>query len=232
MPAVLVRHVDPDARGRTPEHVAVDDRRGGLGGSSPVCPRAPDEAARDEELADFRPRGGSPVGGRVDAISVWRIPVGVVRRAVPHRIRRIDCRHEVRDELPSVLARDRLGMELHAPDGPTFDFEALHDAIFAARGHAEASRKRLAHGERVVAGDEGALRDSGEEADTVVPERRAPAVLRLGSRDDLAAEGEGNALVPEAHPEDGQVRSWRECSIQHPRRAFEIDQIRGMPRAG
>ena len=98
----------------------------------------------------------------------------LVRLEVPHSLwktRRIHGVDEVRDHPPAMLARDRLRVELHTPDRPALDLEALHDAVLAARRDAQ----RLAPG--FTADEVAALARAGQQVARVLAGPVDPAEL-------------------------------------------------------
>ena len=84
---------------------------------------------------------------------------------------------EVPDERLAVLRQDRLGVELHALERQRGVAHAHHDTVLAPRGRDELVGQRDG-AERVVADGGEALRQPGEDARAVVPDRRDLAVRR------------------------------------------------------
>src|SRR5207342_703233 len=108
-----------------------------------------------------------------------------------------------------MLGQDRLGMELHALDRMLAMAQA-HDlverAIFIVgpRGDLEAVGQGVARDhQRVVPRRFIGIRQSGEYALPAVADARGLAVHDGLSADHVAAVGLADALVAEAHPEDG-----------------------------
>ena len=83
---------------------------------------------------------------------------------------------------------------------------AHHHAVLGLRGQLEVRRQRLRDHERVVAPGRERLRDAAKDAGAVVVDVRRLAVHELAGAHDLAAEGDADALVPQADAEHGHMR--------------------------
>ena len=117
---------------------------------------------------------------------------------------------EVPQQVVAARGQDRLRVELHALDGQLTVAEPHDDAVVGLGRDLEARRhRRPVDDEAVVAGGLEGLREPGEHAGVVVPDERRLAVHHLRGTHDVAAVDLTDALVPQAHPEDGHLRRRR-----------------------
>ena len=92
---------------------------------------------------------------------------------------------EVAHNIPAVLGKHRLGVELHAPVRQSIDLEGLDDAVFAAGMDGDAGG--LLYMQGVVAHHLEVLRDSGKDTFARVTDGGDETVARLRRRRHLGA---------------------------------------------
>ena len=109
---------------------------------------------------------------------------------------------------PSLVSTDS-GMKLHAVNRHRAMPQAHHQPVFlGARRHLEIRGQRLlADDQRVIAAGLKRCGQAGEHALAVVLDRRGLAVNRQRRANHLAAEGEADRLVAEAHAEQRHPRA-------------------------
>ena len=121
-------------------------------------------------------------------------------RAAPRALALPRQRVEVLDQRRPVLGRDRLRVELDAPQRPPQVFDPHHHAVVGPRGDV-AIRPHVGDLQRVVADHREVLRDPLEQAALLVADAAEPAVHRLRRAADLALEQVAEPLVAEADAE-------------------------------
>ena len=151
------------------------------------------------------------------------------RRATPRAPRRgpwarVRSR-KLRSSVRPCSVRDRLGVELHAPQRPRAVLEP-HDDVVGVQAVTRSSAGSGADDQRVVADGREALRDAGEEAAPVVVDRAQAPVHDLGRVLDRAAADVGERLVAEADAEHRQLGA-----LQRVERDADVARVLGAARA-
>ena len=134
---------------------------------------------------------------------------------------------EVGEQPAAVLGADRLRMELDAPQRALAVGDGHEHAVARARQRLQPPRERLAHAQRVVANGAEFARDPGEQLRAVVQNGAEAPVHHLGRVHDLRAFNPADALVPEAHSQQRDVRA-----VYHLRAETEVARVIGSPWTG
>lgn len=192
LPLLDPRAVQPERPGRVGAHPG-EGRLGVHGGRDP---------AGVQPVAD----GRGPPGARYERRGGAACSAGLPRTGLGQADPSTTCRREapeVQEQPVAVLGEDRLGVELHAPQGPGAVPQSHQDAVLGPGGALEARRQRFPYGERVVANRGEVLRESAEQALARVPDSGEMAVPGLRCGHHPGALAGRDALVSEADAEDG-----------------------------
>ena len=167
--------------------VEVDERALGVG----LC----------VEPADLEPNRRAPASAGLVAVAEVQRAAGLGARppgplGVGHRELA-----EVRQQPAAVVGRDRLRMELDAPERALAVGDAHQHAVAGPGDRLELLRRRLRDAERVVADDLELARDPGEQRRVLVHAGAQAAVHRLGRVLDAPVREPADPLVAEADAE-------------------------------
>src|SRR5574341_228108 len=146
------------------------------------------------------------------SISSWKISRCSIVRCSASVLLMVMCSpslrlvEEVLQHRVTMLGQDGLGVELHALDRKALVAHPHDLAVLRARRDRQRLRQAgLFDGQRVIADHRELARQPGEHAALVGRDDAGLAVhLALGAHD-LAAQRRADALVPQAHAEDGQL---------------------------
>ncbi len=162
-------------------------------------------------------RAARALGGRAGGVSRSSVRGAVVARELV----------EVLEQLASVLCRDRLRMELHAPQRTAAVFDAHHHAIVGPGAHVAVLSEAAVDRERVVAHHREVLRDAVEQPAAVVLDGAQAAMHDHRRAAHRAVEQVPEALVAEAHAEHRRL-----AGAQDVRAHAEVVPALGAPGAG